>query len=452
MKSIRTKLFIFLIALMVIYMIIGITLNLFLLKPYYMQQNKHFFQNISQQINNHENADITEIANNMGVLITITDKQFKILYSSNNINNKLLPEDIVSSILAKENQKEPIYTTSKGQNSISKLVYMQWINHNKRLVITKSISVIDDSVNIANDFYIVTSIFVFIIGGIAIFIFSKTLTNPIITISKIAHEISELNFDKKIVVKSKDELGTLANSINKLSDSLKQSLQNLKKDISFEKTLSRNLSHQLKTPVAIIKGHAEGIMYSIVSTPEDQKKYLKVIVTECDRMNNLVKEMLTLSKLSIYEKSNIDFKLFDCKLICSYIESRFQSIFVKNNIKFSSDGDILINGNIDLINHAISNYVSNAVKHSTGNITLKFYKNSDFYIISVFNSGENICENQLTHIFEPFYKLDYSRTNNEEGHGLGLAIVNSIANIHNGKAYAQNMNNGVNFILEIPIL
>jgi len=457
-RSIRTKLFVFLIVLMVAYALLGIILNLFFLKPYYMQQNEVYFKNAVlnlQEIDSTQNIneEIRNIGHDTGMFLAITDRKFKILHSSNNINGQLLSPDVISALVEEGKGQKKIYTVSDQKEPIPKLIYMEQLDNDRRAVLTKSISVIDESVAIANHFYLVTGFFMLIVGGIAVFIFSKTLTNPIIEMSKIARNISELNFEKHVGIYSKDELGNLAQSINILSDNLKISMERLKKDISFQKNLSRNISHELKTPVAVIKGHAEGLIYSVVDTPEEQRRYLNIIVNECDRMNVLVNEMLMLSRLSVYDKNEVMYEIFDADIICRHIESRFSPIFQKKKIQFICKGanGIKIKGNRNLIETAVSNYISNAVKYGTGEIVLSFEEGETKTIISVFNTGENIPQEELDHIFEPFYKLNYARKNNEEGHGLGLSIVHSIAEIHDAKAYAENYDKGVVFTLEIPL-
>ena len=250
--------------------------------------------------------------------------------------------------------------------------------------------------------------------------------------SKIATDMSLLNFNQHISLKSKDELGKLAESINTLSENLKISMERLEKDILFQKTLSRNLSHQLKTPIATIKGHIEGLIYSVADTPDEKNRYVNIIVNECDRLDSIIKEMLTLSRLYIYDEKLLNFETFDFDIICNDIKSRFSSIFKSNNIKFEiqKPENIYIKGNPDLIYHAISNYISNAIKYGNGEIKLIINKDNKNIIISVFNSGKNIPKNELENIFEPFYKLNYTRKNNESSHSL--AIVQSIAKIHRG--------------------
>ena len=152
--------------------------------------------------------------------------------------------------------------------------------------------------------------------------------------SKIATDMSLLNFNQHISLKSKDELGSLAESINTLSENLKISMERLEKDILFQKTLSRNLSHQLKTPIATIKGHIEGLIYSVADTPDEKNRYVNIIVNECDRLDSIIKEMLTLSRLYIYDEKLLNFETFDFDIICNDIKSRFSSIFKSNNIKF----------------------------------------------------------------------------------------------------------------------
>ncbi len=458
-RSIRTKLFLFTIGVMVAYAIIGIVLNMFFLKPYYIRQNKSTFQDAVTSLRSLSSLDsmmehVAGMTSDTGMFLTITNQHFEILASSNNVNDPILHPDVLSAILQKEDGSKTIYTISEGIDATSKLIYMEMIDDTHRIVVTKSISVIDENIQIVNHFYLLTGLIVLVVGSVAVYVFSRTLTTPIIKISQIAQNISELNFDQKVAIHSKDELGVLARSINKLSDDLNRSLQQLQKDVSFQKMLSRNVSHELKTPVAVIKGHTEGLLYGIASSKEDQQKYLQVIVDECDRMDHLVKDMLMLSRLSVYDRQGMPFESIDTALMCQTIKERFCVIFEKKGIAFDliCGKDFCFTGNRLLIEHAITNYLSNAIKYGTGTITLRFDRQKDWNVISVSNEGETIAEAELPLIFEPFYKLTYARKNQNEGHGLGLAIVKSIMDIHQGNAYAKNDENGITFVLEIPVV
>jgi len=462
MRSIRTKLFFFLMIVMVAYAGIGILLNLLFLKPYYVQQSEASFAraaaqikalNTPQSISEH----ITEIGHNSGLFLAVTDPKFQILCSSNNLEGQTLPPDIINAINQVGKGERVVYTVSEDEKSAPKLIYMEWLNQDRRIVLTKAISVVDESVSIANHFYIVTGLVVFVFGSIAVFFFSRTLTRPIIQISRTAQNMAELRFDQKAEISSKDELGSLAQSINTLSVSLKSALDQLQKDVRVQKTLSRNLSHQLKTPVAVIKGHAEGLIYQVAETPEEQRKYLDVIVEECDRMNHLVREMLLLSKLSVNDQGSMQFESVNILHLCRQLQTRFSLLLQEKGLVFSCDIEqgATVNGNSKLLEHALSNYIANAVQHCTGEIIVRFEQKAGCSCISVFNTGKPIAQEALEHIFEPFYRLDYARkedahSGQEKGHGLGLAIVRSIAEVHGGKAYAQNRENGVEFFLEIP--
>jgi two-component system sensor histidine kinase VanS len=280
------------------------------------------------------------------------------------------------------------------------------------------------------------------------------VTQPVIEMSRIANSISKLDFEKKVSFQSEDELGTLAASINMLSDRLRASIDDLKKDIEFQKTLSRNLSHELKTPIGVIKGYAEGLKYGLADTEEKKENYLGVMIGECDRMDELVKEILLLSRLSAKDFVLKDKTEFTAGSIFSAINERFAYELEGEQIKFLCDikNPAVIYGNYDLIFHAVTNLFSNAVKYNDDRrqIELSASETDSETVIRIFNTCAGIPEGELLKIFDEFYKIDPSRSREEKGHGLGLSIVRSVAVLHGGCVSARNKDDGVEFELIFP--
>jgi signal transduction histidine kinase len=272
--------------------------------------------------------------------------------------------------------------------------------------------------------------------------------------SKIAEDISNLNFDRKIEVKTQDELGVLAGSINTVSDKLKVSIEGLKNDIEIQKTLSRNMFHELKTPIGVIKGYAEGLAFGVADSPEMREKYVGIIVNECDRMDSLVVEMLELSKLEAKDYSLQNVEEFELGELIDSVKERLEHTLAEQNISFlyEYNSEIRIRANYELLERAINNLISNAVKYNDENkyISLSASENKESIQISVFNTCKGIPQNEIGKIFDVFYKIDKARTRESGGHGLGLSIVKSIIELHQGSISVENKKGGVEFIINLP--
>ena len=201
------------------------------------------------------------------------------------------------------------------------------------IILRKPVKGIRENVSIANQFYIFAGLIVIFVGGIVILIFSKKITKPIIEMSNVAENISNLEFDKLVHIESQDEIGKLGESINKISEKLSTSINGLKQDVERRKQLVSNMSHELKTPIGIIKGYAEGLKYGVVDDKEKMAKYCSVLVEECDRMDNLVRELLNHSKM---EAGMVEMNItsFDSGEFISKILERFNPTFVEKGITF----------------------------------------------------------------------------------------------------------------------
>jgi signal transduction histidine kinase len=235
---------------------------------------------------------------------------------------------------------------------------------------------------------------------------------------------------------------------------LKASICDLKDDIEFQKTLSRNMSHELKTPIGVIKGYAEGLLYGVADSPEMRIKYLRIIADECDRMDGLVKEILTLSRLSAKDYILHDIRECDAGKIIKSITERFSNAVKTKGIRFVTDwdSDIKIYANHELLDRAVSNLLSNAIQYCDDNkyISLSLVDTGTVVQITAYNTCGGIPAGEMNNIFNAFYKIDKSRSRESGGHGLGLSIVKSIAHLHGGDITVQNKRGGVAFVLSLP--
>lgn len=467
MKSIRSKLFLIFLVFMVSLVAFGILLNGFFLEKYYIYKNEEIFVDISERIENEYASGKKNITNFIGeidrvegVSTIITDKNFTVKYNSffqkGDPENLKVPGEVSQLVTANDYDKSKGYIYSvveKTSVETPKLVYIKKLNGGDVLILRKQMKGIKESVVIANEFYIFAGAIIICFGSIFIFFFSKSITKPIAEMSKVAEGISNLDFQKRITYNSKDEIGNLGDSINNISMKLSENMEVLKEDVERRKELVRNMSHELKTPIAVIKGYAEGLKFGVADNEEKREKYCNIISDECTRMDSMVRELLNLSML---ESGSFQLKQEDIDLnkLVSNILSRLEKEILKAGVKVEvqSLDKIIGCGDPELIDRAISNYVINGINHAEGlkEIRISMDYTAKGVRLSVYNSGKNIKPENMDNLWEIFYKVDKARSRQYGGHGLGLAIVKLIMELHQGTYGVSNKEGGVEFFIEIP--
>lgn len=327
---------------------------------------------------------------------------------------------------------------------------------------------IQESVNLANQFLGYIGLIAVVIGIVAMFIVSNRFTKPILELSNIAKRMSELDFEVKYPINRKDEIAELGSSINILSDKLQKTISELKKannelknDIQkkteideMRKEFLSNVSHELKTPISLIQGYAEGLIENVNDDEESRNFYCEVIIDEANKMNQLVKKLLTLNELE-FGSNQVNFERFDIvQLIRSVLEAT-EILFKQKNVTvhFEDIEPIYVWADEYLIEQVVTNYISNALNHVSGQniIEIKLIRKKNVLRVAVFNTGELIPEDELDKIWIKFYKVDKARTREYGGSGIGLSIVKAIMNSHNKECGVINHNMGVEFWFEVDL-
>ena len=235
-----------------------------------------------------------------------------------------------------------------------------------------------------------------------------------------------------------------------------KSIQPIKDTFEKQKQFIADASHELKTPLTIIKTNTSLILSNPEDTIKNQSKWIKYIESQSDRMSNLVNEMLSLAKLDIEENKLILSSIDISKIIENMLIS-FDAIIFENNISLEENitKNIFINGNEESIRKLFSILMDNAIKYTNlkGKISVDLYLDRAKAILEIKNTGEGIDREHLDKIFERFYRIDNSRARDTGGYGLGLSIAKSIVDQHKGKIYAKSkLNDYTTFIVEVPYL
>lgn len=323
-----------------------------------------------------------------------------------------------------------------------------------------------DSSNISNKFLLYVGIVILVLASIVMFFISRSITKPIKELDRIARKMTELDFDVKYQEKRKDELGTLGNSINQLSDSLEKTISELKtannelkKDIArkeqideMRKEFLSNVSHELKTPIALIQGYAEGLKENVNDDEESREFYCDVIADEAGKMNQMVKKLLSLNQLE-FGTTPMELERFELVEVIGSVLSSFRIMAEQKQAEMINEceGPVYVWADEYWIEEVIMNYVSNALNHLSGEnrIVISLEKKEACVRVSVFNTGEPIPEEELEKIWIKFYKVDKARTREYGGNGIGLSIVKAVMDGLNQECGVINHENGVEFYFEL---
>ena len=329
---------------------------------------------------------------------------------------------------------------------------------------------IQESVSISSKFFAIVGLITIVIGSIVMFLFSKSFTKPILELADISDRMAKLDFDSHYEDDQRqDEIGRLGSSINSMSEKLESTITELKSaNIELEKDIAHkveidemrkdflsNVSHELKTPIALIQGYAEGLKENVNDDPEDRDFYCDVIIDESRKMNNMVKKLLSLNEIE-FGSNKLDLERFDIVSMVRGVASSID-ILAKSkeiNVVFNEHEPVFVWADQSMIEEVVTNYISNAMNHASekGIVDISFKENGSKIRISVFNTGEQIPEDSLANIWEKFYKVDKARTREYGGSGIGLSIVKAIMEQHNEAYGAENHSSGVEFWFELEMV
>lgn len=322
------------------------------------------------------------------------------------------------------------------------------------------ISMLENSADIAGKFVTAVTAVCFFISIVWIFFFARKFSRPITEMTAITHRLSHLDFSKRVPIAQNNEIGVLGASINNMSLSLQNSIEELRQanlklqgEVENERRLDKmrkqfvaNVSHELKTPISIISGYAEGLKLNVNS--EKKTEYCNIILDESARMNTLV---LSLLELSRYESGQVELKkeVFKIKDITDNLVKR---IFADgtHSIIDEIDCDHCIFADAVQFEQVIKSYLENAKSHTEnqGEIILKSEEKDELIRISVFNEGKHIDEEIMPLIWQSFYRGEQSHKREGGRFGLGLSIVAAIASLHGTPCGVYNTENGVCFWIE----
>lgn len=484
-NSVRYKLFITLAIAVIMIIAFLILLNNIVLESFYLYSKQGTLIKIFDEVNEAYNTSqheksirnmLSNYALRNGYDIMLETQDGINLYTSNenfietmNSMNILNSQDNNNDIIL-ANKDFNIRKIKDQTTNITYILLSGKLDNNYNLYIRMPISSIQESVKISNNFLYLIGGITLIIAAIIITFISKRFTEPIQELNEIAEKMANLDFSKKFHPKDvDDEINMLGKNINLMSDKLEATIKQLRNsNIRLERDIEEkskieemrtqfisDVSHELKTPIALIQGYAEGLIENVNTDEENRKFYAEVISDEANKMDKLVKQLLELMKLEYGKRefSNANFNIIE--LISEVIRKSKVMLEEKNiEVRFDFSKPINVYADEFYIEQVVTNYITNAIKHADEvfgekYIEIRIEDREDKIRIYIFNTGKNIEEEDKERIWRRFYKVDSSRNRENGGTGIGLALVKAIMNNYNNAFGVENKDTGVEFYFDL---
>ena len=323
-------------------------------------------------------------------------------------------------------------------------------------------SSIRESASISNSFYGCVGIIIIFISGLLIWIVTSRITKPISELAELSRRMCSLDFDARYTSHAGNEIDILGENYNQMSAQLEMTISELKsanlrlrEDIAdkirideMRKEFLDNVSHELKTPIALIQGYAEGLRDGITDDPESMQFYCDVIVDESSRMNKLVKSLLTLNQLESGRDAPT-MERFDLTTVIRGVLGSMDIMIQQAGatLRFEETAPVHVWADEFKTEEVVTNYVSNAVHHVGGDrlIEIRMEREDSKVKVTVYNTGTPIPEEDLENLWTKFYKVDKARTREYGGSGIGLSIVKAIQEGMGQEYGVRNLTDGVEF-------
>jgi signal transduction histidine kinase len=332
--------------------------------------------------------------------------------------------------------------------------------------VSLSVSGLEDRLTFINRSFGIASLIAVAVGGVIAFIVVQLLTRPVTQLSEMAGGMAQLNFEKRYDGTGSGELAALGHSLNTVSETLEQTLSELKTanvrlqaDVEQSARVGeartrfiRNVSHELKTPIALIETYAEGLHENIAEDAASREYYCSVIEDEARRLSDILAKLTTLMGLES-GREELSIEHVDITAMLTRLSARYAPLLAERHITMTvTDEPCLVWGDGVLIENVITNYLTNALHHVSddGRIELTVTATDRGTAkIAVFNTGSPIPSDDLPHLWESFYKVDKAHTREYGGSGLGLSVVAAIMNAHGMPYGVENRTDGVAFYIEL---
>ena len=367
---------------------------------------------------------INEIFSNVKEKSLLYDQTLRIFFSKDTGNETVL----------KSTDQYVMRKMTDRQNGTDYLEMWGYLDDDSFVLMRSPLESIRESASLANQFLIYLGIIGMVVGGLLVWIFSRKITRPVMELARLSEDMANLNFDMKYTSGGNNEIGILGENFNKMS-------------LQLEKTVS-----ELKTPIALIQGYAEGLKEGVNDDPESREFYCDVIMDEASKMNQMVKNLLTLNQLE-FGNDEVEFARFDIAALVRGVIASCDILIQQAgaSVDFVSEEKVYVWGDEFKTEQVVRNYLTNAIHHvdNEKRIEVRIVSSDGKVRVSVFNSGKPIPEEDVPKLWDKFYKVDKAHTREYGGNGIGLSIVKAIMeSFHQGYG-VRNFDNGVEFWFEL---
>ncbi len=488
LKSVKVKLFLMLSLIILLIILFLILVNNFVFGEFYLYSKTQSLKSVYEVINNYYNSganididsELEKIAikNNFDILIR-NDQNINVFTSNKDFFSTLgQMNEMTSSINAgqiiEQDEKYNIKKMKDIKTGISYELLSSQLDNGYLLYIRIPLTSIEESVKISNNFLYLMAGFTILISAVIVSFVTRKFADPILELNNIAKKMANLDFSHKYrITDADDEINNLGKSINVMSDKLERTIKQLRRtNIELEKDIEEkskidemrksfisDVSHELKTPIALIQGYSEGLLENVNTDEESRKFYAEVILDETNKMDKLVKQLLELMTIE-YGKREFNDNKFNVVELEQQVIIKSQVMLQEKEAKMElvSPEEINVIADDFYIEQVISNYVTNALKHVkevNGENHIKIYNEVNVeknkVRIKVFNTGDNIKEEDLSRIWNRFFKADESRNRDDGGTGIGLSFVKAIMNNYKNEYGVVNKENGVEFYFDLDL-
>ena len=459
-------------------------LNTTLLPRYYMHNKKHVLMENYETISNASEQDKLEsdeftvtfdnLCSNGNIMTLILQPDGKVLRSSVNDLDALRGE--LWNVLLHTDDMEVLYSNDQYQLlrkndtrlDSEYLVLVGVLENGDMILMRTAVESIRESAAISNRFLLFVGAAAIVSSLLVAFFTTRHITKPLQQLTDISKRMVDLDFNAKYKSNRSNsyEVEELGNHINRLSENLERTISELKtanvelqddieKKIQIDemrKEFLSNVSHELKTPLALIQGYAEGLQECINDDAESREFYCDVIIDEANKMNRMVKKLLTLNQLE-FGNDQVVMERFDMTELVRGVANSTKILMEQKGIRLELDNpeEAWVWGDEFKVEEVITNYMSNAINHVDGEKVIRvFYTRfEDKLRVSVFNTGQPIPEDDIDKIWVKFYKVDKARTREYGGSGIGLSIVKAIMDSFHQQCGVINHEDGVEFWMEL---
>ena len=484
-RSIKTQMIMVFVGLLICLVVAFMIINGRFLEPYYISNKEARFVELYEKINDVSNAEQWDSRKKNDTLIHFAEKNnisYLIIEKDGAVHmnvhdKKQLKNQLMGYFLNQAQKKSKIlkstdtYQITRSWDPWNQNYYIEmWgnLDDGSQFLLRSPVESIKESAAISNRFLLYIGSILIVITIILIWYFSKRITEPLRELTRLSDRMANLDFEAKYTSGGSNEIGELGANFNRMSEKLESTISELKKannslqkDIEQKDKLEKmrneflgNVSHELKTPIALIQGYAEGLKEGVNEDEESREFYCDVIMDEASKMNQMVKNLLTLNQLEFGDE-DIVFERFNLTALVKGVLQSMEIMAEQAGAKiiFRAEEDIYAWADEFKVEQVVRNYVSNACHHVGGDmvIEVKMQRENDKVRVSVFNTGTPIPEADVAHIWDKFYKVDKAHTREYGGNGIGLSIVKAIMKSFNQQYGVKNYDNGVEFWFELDV-